>query len=159
MAVTENDVQELIALLDQQRARWISGQGEFAPNSPMKQADDMTIFGPFGGPGPKPGSVTPEQLAAGQAAISAQFGGGEGTSEVVHTIVDGDLLVVVLIERSTVRFPAFDGPQPWVLRTTQIFRKTEEGWLRLHRHADPLIHPRSLVDTVALLQGTQPRPR
>ena len=110
MAVTENDVEQLIALLDQQRARWISGQGEFAAGSPMKQADDMTIFGPFGGPGPKPGSVTPEQLASGQAAISAQFGGGEGAIEVVHTIVEGDLVVVVLIERSEVRFQALDGP-------------------------------------------------
>jgi ketosteroid isomerase-like protein len=159
MAVTEEELEQLIAMLDEQRARWISGQGEFAADSPMKQADDMTIFGPFGGPGPKPGSVTPEQLSAGQAAISAQFGGGEGSIDVVHTIVDGDLAVVVLIERSTVRFQALDGPQPWVLRTTQIFRKTDEGWLRLHRHADPLMHPRSLVDTVSLLQASQPRPR
>jgi ketosteroid isomerase-like protein len=156
MAVTEQDVQNLVATLDEQRARWISGQGELAAQGPLLQADDMTIFGPFGGPGPKPGTVTPEQLSAGQAAISAQFHGGDGQIEVIHTIVEGDLVVVVLIERSTVRFQAI-GSRPWVLRTTQIFRKTNRGWLRLHRHADPLIHPRSLVDTVALLQGSPPR--
>ena len=154
MPVTQLDVQNLIAALDQGRARWISGRGELADDSPVRQADDMTIFGPFGGAGPPPGSVTPEQLATGQAAISAQFGGGEGSCEVVHTIVEGDLVVLVLIERSTVTFQALNGSQPWVLRTTQVFRKTDDGWIRLHRHADPLIGPRSLVATVALITGT-----
>ena len=153
MPITEIDVKNLIAALDEGRARWINGHGELTDASPIRQADDMTIFGPFGGPGPAPGSLTAEQLAAGQAAISVQFRGGQGSSEVVHTIVEGDLVVVVLIERSTVRFQALEGSQPWVLRTTQVFRKTDDGWVRLHRHADPLISPRSLVATVALVAG------
>jgi len=152
MSVTEQELQELIAALDQGRARWIEGRGEFAADSPIRQAADMTIFGPFGGPGPAPGSVTPDQMSAGQAAISAQFHGGDGACEVVHTIVEGDLVVVAMIERSTVKFQALDS-QPWVLRTTQVFRKTPDGWLRLHRHADPLIGPRSLAATLTLLGG------
>jgi ketosteroid isomerase-like protein len=71
----------------------------------------------------------------------------------VQTIVEGDLVVVAMIERSTVTFQALDDRQPWVLRTTQVFRKTPDGWLRLHRHADPLIGPRSLPATLALLDG------
>ncbi|MEO5842492.1 MAG: nuclear transport factor 2 family protein [Acidimicrobiales bacterium] len=153
MSITEQDLQQLIAALDQGRARWIDGRGEFAADSPIRQADDMTIFGPFGGPGPAPGSVTPEQMSAGQAAISAQFQGGDGNCEVVHTIVEGDLAIVAMIERSAVKFQARDGRRPWVLRTTQVFRKTPDGWLRLHRHADPLIGPRSLAATVALFDG------
>ena len=153
MSITEQDVQELVAALDQGRARWINGHGELADDSPVRQAADMTIFGPFGGTGPRPGTVTPEQMSAGQAAISAQFHGGEGSCEVVQTIVDGDLVVVAMIERSAVRFQALESRQPWVLRTTQVFRKTPDGWLRLHRHADPLIGPRSLVATLALLDG------
>jgi len=153
MSVTEVDVQNLIAALDQGRARWINGHGEFTDDHPVRQADDMTIFGPFGGPGPAPGSVTAEQIAEGQAAISAQFRGGDGICEVVNTIVEGDLVVVVLIERSTVAFQALNGSQPWVLRTTQVFRKTDSGWIRLHRHADPLIGPRTLVATLALMSG------
>lgn len=153
MPITEIDVKNLITALDEGRARWINGHGELTDASAVRQADDMTIFGPFGGPGPAPGSLTAEQLAAGQAEISAQFRGGEGSCEVVHTIVEGDLVVVVLIERSTVRFQALEGSQPWVLRTTQVFRKTDDGWIRLHRHADPLISPRSLVATLALVAG------
>ena len=152
MSIAEHDVQELIDALDQGRARWINGRGELAEDSPVRQAADMTIFGPFGGTGPRPGTVTPEQVSAAQAAISAQFHGGEGSCEVVQTIVEGDLVVVAMIERSTVKFQALDS-QPWVLRTTQVFRKTPDGWLRLHRHADPLIGPRSLAATLALLDG------
>ena len=153
MSITEQDVQELVAALDQGRVRWINGRGALADDSPVRQAADMTIFGPFGGTGPRPGTVTPEQMSAAQAAISAQFHGGEGACEVVQTIVEGDLVVVAMIERSTVKFQAHDRPQPWVLRTTQVFRKTSDGWLRLHRHADPLIVPRSLAATLALLDG------
>jgi hypothetical protein len=152
MAVSEDDVKKLIASLDEGRDRWINGRGEFTAEHGMTQAPDMTIFGPFGGPGPLPGTVTPEQLSAAQAEISAQFHGGEGQIEVIRTIIEGDLVVVVLIERSTVRLPALHGPQPWVLRTTQVFRKTDDGWVRLHRHADPLVNPRSLVATVDLLR-------
>jgi hypothetical protein len=150
--VTEEDLEQLITLLDEGRDRWIHGRAEFVDGGPFRQADDMTIFGPFGGQGPRPGTVTAEQMRAGQAAISAQFHGGEGAVEVIRTIVEGDLVVVVLIERSTVRFAAMRDPQPWVLRTTQIFRKTGGGWVRLHRHADPLINPRSLAATVDLLR-------
>ena len=154
MAVTDDDVKDLIVALEQGRARWINGQGDFAADdSAYRQADDMTIFGPFGGPGPAPGAVTPEQMRVGQAAISAQFHGGEGSCELVRTIVEGDLVIVVLIERSMVSFKAFSTPQPWVLRTTQVFRKTDDGWTRLHRHADPLVTPRSLAATVALVSG------
>jgi len=152
MTVSDDEVNELLAALDRGRARWISGQGDFSDdNGVYRQADDMTIFGPFGGPGPQPGEVTAEQLRAGQAAISAQFHGGEGECKVVRTIVEGDVVVVVLIERSTVSFQAFDTPQMWVLRTTQVFRKIDDGWIRLHRHADPLIHPRSLAATLELV--------
>ena len=41
--------------------------------------------------------------------------------------------------------------QPWILRTTQVFRLDENGhWCRLHRHADPLIRYRPGDETFAL---------
>ena len=153
MSITDQDVDDLIAAMDLGRARWINGQGEFSQDAPFRQASDMTIFGPFGGPGPRPGALTAEQLAAGQSAVSAQFHGGEGSCEVIRTIVEGDLVVLVLIERSSVMFEGHDAPHPWVLRTTQIFRRTDDYWIRLHRHADPLVVHRPLEATLALLDG------
>jgi hypothetical protein len=153
MSVTDQDVRDLIELMDRGRDDWIHGRGEFSEAAPFRQAGDMTIFGPFGGPGPRPGQLTPEELAARQAAVSAQFHGGDGSCEVVRTIVEGDLVVLVLIERSSVMFEGRDAPHPWILRTTQVFRRAGDQWVRLHRHADPLIVPRPLDATLALLEG------
>ena len=62
----------------------------------------------------------------------------------------GDLLVLVLMETNEVKFDGYDKPQPWTLRTTQVFRRDGDHWSRLHRHADPLIKRRSLQETLAL---------
>ena len=77
MTVTDKDVQELIAEMDRGRANWINGLAE-ALNG-VEQAPDMYILAPFGGLGPSKGSMTPEQLAAGQAAFSVQVSWGRGT--------------------------------------------------------------------------------
>lgn len=44
-------------------------------------------------------------------------------------------------------------PQPWVLRTTQVFELRQGGWVRLHRHADPLIDLRAPGTTFAIARG------
>jgi hypothetical protein len=151
--VTDEEVQRLIEAMDLGRARWISGHGELSEGAPFRQADDMTIFAPFGGSSPRPGDLSPGALAAAQAATSAQFHGGEGSCEVVRTIVAGDLVVLVMIERSTVMFEGRDAPHPWILRTTQVFRRDDEHqWVRLHRHPDPLILRRTLDATLELLE-------
>jgi hypothetical protein len=153
VTVTDEDVDRLVEAMDLGRARWISGHGDFAEGAPFRQAENMTIFAPFGGSSPRPGDLNPEALAAAQAATSAQFLGGEGSCEVVRTIVEGDLVVLVMIERSTVMFEGRDAPHPWILRTTQIFRRADDQqWVRLHRHADPLILRRPLDVTLGLLE-------
>jgi ketosteroid isomerase-like protein len=72
---------------------------------------------------------------------------------VIRTIVEGDLVVLVMIERNEVTFDGRDGPHPWVLRTTQVFRRSDRTWVRLHRHANPLMVLRSLDSTLDLLDG------
>ena len=120
MAISERDIDELVAACDRGRGRWISGQAEWTDgDAPCRQADDMTLFPPFGGTGPPPG-VTPEIRDAMQTQASSQFHGGEGACELVRAIVEGDLVVLVLVERSTVMFEGHDESQPWVLRTTQV---------------------------------------
>jgi hypothetical protein len=153
MPITDEDLQELIDEMDRGRARWISGQIDSGEDPSYRQADDMTIFSPFGGAGPRPGELTAHELASRQAAAAALFHGGAGSSEVLRTIVDGDLVVLVMIERSEVMFEGRDRPHPWVLRTTQVFRRIDRTWVRLHRHADPLIVLRPLDATLQLLAG------
>lgn len=152
MAVTHEEVQDLITQIDQGRSNWIDGRSEALAG--VGQAPDMTLFGPLGGPGPAIGAMTPEEFAAAQAAFSSsKFHGGEGHCEVLKSIVEGDLVVLIMVERNTVKFDGTDSPQPWILRTTQVFQKDGDRWIRLHRHADPLILVRSFEDTAALLSG------
>ena len=68
----------------------------------------------------------------------------------MKTVVSGDVVVVVLVERNEVTVEGVDQPQRWVLRTTQVFERRGSDWIRLHRHADPLIDRRSPADTFSI---------
>lgn len=107
----------------------------------------MTIFGPFGGDAGSGGS----DLAARQKRINAAFRGGSGKCELVSAIAANDLLVLVMIERNEVMFEGRTKPHQWNLRTTQVFRREGDRWIRLHRHAAPLVERRSLDDTLKLV--------
>jgi hypothetical protein len=148
MAVTDEDLDQLLGMIDSGRQSWIDGALGYGEGLDAAQDDDMTIFGPFGGEaGRGPGLEDRQKQAA------RLFHGGTGASEVVKTIVSGDLVVIVLVERNEAVVEGSEETQPWVLRTTQVFEKRPSGWVRLHRHADPLITRRSPADTFALARG------
>ena len=145
--IDDDDLAGLLALLDRGRQAWIDGDLGYGPDLDASQDDDMTIFGPWGGEaGRGPG------LADRQKAAARLFRGGTGTIEVVKTIISGNLVVVILLERNTVQVEGTED-QPWVLRTTQVFERRDDGWVRLHRHADPLIDRRTPAETFALAAG------
>ena len=145
MAIGEHDLDELLERLDRGRQSWIDGELGFGPDLDVDQDDDMTIFGPWGGEAGR-GPGLPER----QQQMARLFHGGTGRNEVVATFVSGDLAVVVLVERNEVTVQDAERPQRWALRTTQVFERRDGGWVRLHRHADPLIARRSPAETFAL---------
>jgi ketosteroid isomerase-like protein len=147
--IPDIEIQLLLRELDRGRDDWIHGNPALEATSTVAQSDRMTIFAPFGGEALRNGP----DMERRQLTAASQFHGGTGRSEVVDVLASGDLVVVILVERSEVRFSP-DGPlQPWVLRTTQVFRREGERWIRLHRHADPLIKFRPLAETSALARG------
>jgi ketosteroid isomerase-like protein len=149
--VTDAELAELAALLDQGRDDWIHGRLQWeTTGSPIVQPDDATIFGPFGGI--PPAGVAPRVRPGVQRELASRFGGGRGSTEVIRTIVEGDLVVVVYIDRSMVHFDVLEAEHPWTLRVTEIFRKQPDGWIRIHRHADPLVRFRDLDSTRQLLE-------
>ena len=148
--ITFDDLERLMRAVEGEAETFLTGRGV---GTGFTQAEGMTIFGPFGGPPP---DVPVSELTAGQAAVSKQFfESGESTFDVVNRIVADDLVVLVLIERNSVRLRGATDVQPWVLRTTQVFRLDNNGhWWRLHRHADPLIRFRPGDETFALARET-----
>jgi len=148
MAVTEDEVAQLLVDLDAGRQSWVDGRLGFGDDMDVDQDADMTIFGPFGGM--LRGTT---ELAGRQQRAAQLFEGGDGMCEVIKTIIGGDVVTVVQIERNDVRVRGRDEPEPWVLRTPQVFERRNGGWVRLHRHADPLIDPRPPDLTFALARG------
>jgi ketosteroid isomerase-like protein len=55
------------------------------------------------------------------------------------TGVSGDLAYTVAIERSIVRVVGQKLPAAMELRVTHLFRREQDAWKLLHRHADPLM--------------------
>jgi ketosteroid isomerase-like protein len=151
MSISEPDIAELAELLDQGRDAWIHGRLQWEEEaSHIAQADDATIFGPFGGIAPR--GLAPRVRPEVQRQIASNFNGGSGSTEVIRAIVEGDLVVVVVyVDRSSVRFDQDEPEGPWILRVTEVFRKESDRWVRIHRHADPLVQFRDLVATRKLL--------
>lgn len=149
MKISESEIRELVEALDAERQAWIEGRFDPSAAGKMVQAANMTIFGPFGG---EAGSGGPD-LHARQKLVNASFRGGSGQCEVVRSIASDDLLVLIMIERNRVTFEGRIEPRAWTLRTTQVFRREGDSWVRLHRHADPLLSRRSLDETLALLDS------
>jgi hypothetical protein len=144
MSVTQPDVDALLAALDESRQAWIEGRISWTESTLMDQDPDMTIFGPFGGEAGRADNPR-------QARVASAFRGGAGATEIVKVVVEGELVVVAAVERNEVMFEGETEKRPWILRTTQVFRRSGQRWLRLHRHADPLIHRRPLRETRQLL--------
>jgi ketosteroid isomerase-like protein len=60
----------------------------------------------------------------------------------------GDLAYLLEIERFRVKVGGAREPAPSSLRVTTIFRREEDGWKVLHRHADPITTPRPVESLV-----------
>ncbi len=59
--------------------------------------------------------------------------------EYLASAVSGDLAYVASIERATVLLAGQEQAKPMALRVTHVFRKQDDGWKMILRHADPLM--------------------
>jgi ketosteroid isomerase-like protein len=75
----------------------------------------------------------------------SQFDGGEVLAiERISGYCSGDLAYILEIERFRVKVGGAREAAPSSLRVTTIFRREEDGWKVLHRHADPITKPRPI---------------
>lgn len=141
----DQDIANLVAEVAATGAAWVNGDaGSFAAHASQKE--DFSIMGPFGGP-PAIGWTLYASVAP---RVASQFKSGTSRTEIVSAHKSGDLLVLVQIEHQTVLFAGDDAPQDWNLRVTQVYRREDNQWRIVHRHADPLLAMRSMDEAKEL---------
>ena len=120
-------------------------QGDPDVQKPLwSRRDDVTLANPLGPPAKGFDAVC-------QAADSAawQISEGEGyTFDTITWVETADLAYEVGIERSRAKLGGAAEKVPISLRVTTVFRREDDGWKIVHRHADPITTPRP-VQSVA----------
>ena len=107
-------------------------------------ATDATLANPFGPP------------ARGRTEISAtldraakKYRDGEAVGfENVSTVVTSDLAYTVEIERYRARVGGAVDLTPVAIRVTTVFRREDNAWKVVHRHADPITTTRPAESVV-----------
>ena len=108
------------------------------------QRDDVTLANPLGPPHRGPADVA---KAAAEAAAQVSDGSIRGFEE-VSRYSTADLGYVVQIERVQARLAGSGNITPFALRATMIFRREEDAWKLVHRHADPILAPRPISTVI-----------
>ncbi|MFH5925624.1 YybH family protein [Roseomonas xinghualingensis] len=111
-------------------------------------SDDFTLMSPFGGTPSRGPEYTPERMAA----MGSFFRNGKLQMEMVEAYGSQDMVVLAFIEHAHVEVGGLPA-QDWDLRVTLVYRREQDGWRLVHRHADPLVKGIGLQQAAALARG------
>ena len=96
--------------------------------------DDITLANPLGPP-----AKGYDRVCDVTDIAAAQVRDGEGLAlETISFVETPDLAYEVDIQRGRMKLGDSDEVVPVALRVTSIFRREDDGWWLVHRHADPL---------------------
>jgi ketosteroid isomerase-like protein len=116
---------------------------EFAKGDPepvkelYSHREDVTIANPFGPP-----VRGWDQVSRALEYASSRFREGQVTSfESLAQYVAADLASILEVERWEAKVGERDELTPFVLRVTSTFRREDDAWKLVHRHADPIATP------------------
>lgn len=143
------EVNELIEVMREAASAYIGGNIRHYFEL-MRHADDFTLMSPLGGETVRADSISniDEQIAAEEEF----FHGGECALEIAECYASDALAVLVAVERQHGHVGTLP-PQDWSLRVTLVFRREDDVWRLVHRHADPLVHPIDFEQVAALARG------
>jgi ketosteroid isomerase-like protein len=120
-------------------------KGDPSPQeSVWSRRDDVTLANPLG----PPARGWTEVSTSLRRAVSQLSDGEVLALERISAYSSGDLADVLEIERFRVKVAGAREPAPSSLRVTTIFRREEDGWKVLHRHADPVTTPRPIESVI-----------
>jgi ketosteroid isomerase-like protein len=103
-------------------------------NALWSHADDVSVFGGFGGVERGWDPVEQDTRLAASRFTDGQLIGIALVS--LGASANGDLAFSVWIERAQARLAGSDAAIPLAVRVTHIFRREEGAWRLLHRHGD-----------------------
>jgi ketosteroid isomerase-like protein len=114
-------------------------QGDPDVQKPLwSRRDDVTLANPFGPPAKGFDAVCQVMDSA-----ALQISEGEGyTFDTIAWVETADLAYEVGIERNRAKLGDAAEKIPISLRVTTVFRREDDGWKIVHRHADPITTPR-----------------
>lgn len=106
--------------------------------------DDVTLANPLGPP-----VRGWEQVAkAAEDAAALSRGGAFVGSETISEYETADLAYNLEIQQTEAKLGDADEMTQISLRVTTIFRREDDGWRIIHRHADPITAPRPIQSVI-----------
>ncbi len=136
---------DLAQIIEQyHRAVAAVGQGDPEPAKKLfSRRDDVTLANPFG-----PAVRGWDLVAQTIERAASQFRDGEATFERTSEFATADLAYIVEVERERLKVGGGDDMVSSSLRVTTIFRREDDAWTVVHRHADPITSPRPVESVV-----------
>lgn len=121
--------------------------GDPEPKKQMfSRRDDVTLANPLGPPAR--GWAEVEKTL--DRAVSQLRDGEPHRFERISEYATADLAYIVEIERSRARLGGSTEITAFSLRATTIFRREDDGWRIVHRHADPITSTRPVESITEL---------
>ena len=116
-------------------------QGDPNAQKPLwSERDDVTLANPLGPP-----AKGFDRVCQVMDSASALISEGEGYSfDSIAVVESADLAYEVGIERSMAKLGDAAEKVPISLRVTTVFRREDDGWKIVHRHADSITEARSV---------------
>lgn len=146
--MTDEELNDILSRTQSANAAWMRGEWNAGYGTLISQADDASIYGPFGGPA----TIGATQWAARGAEAVKAFKNGASNLHLIKAYASGDLAVLVTLEEQSGDI-AGKPAHPWSIRVTQVYRRENGTWKVVHRHADPLVRFRPLEETLKLAAG------
>jgi ketosteroid isomerase-like protein len=103
------------------------------------QRDDATLANPFGGIA-RGWRKIPDRI---DRAATYYRDGSVVSIETISSDHGDEFGYAIEVERLSARIGTGDSLEEVALRTTTVFRREETSWKLVHRHADPVVNPRS----------------
>jgi ketosteroid isomerase-like protein len=136
MTETDESFQAFLADRPAVGQAYVSGDSE--PLAAISTArEPATFFSPAGGYVSGAAAV----LATNQAGATNFRPGGHTDFEILHAGSSGDLGYLVGVQHAEVRLVDQPDPVAMHLRITELYRREDDAWKLIHRHADPHAEP------------------